>query len=825
MSLSNCPLRAEGSPQTQTLSGEVLNAQGSPIPEATCTLTGQLLPQEGVAQTTGRKGDFHFPGLTPGAYLLLCAAPRYTPLKKRLEITDLAPPFLQVVLPDEIRLRQHLEVREKAPTIAQQQAAPAASLTAPQILDLPLVEQKFTAALPLIPGVVRTPNGKINIKGLEESQGLELVDSAQASDPVTGSFAIGVPKIAIESIQVYKDPDNAQFGGFSGGLASVGTRPPTSRWGYEVQNLTPNPRIKSGQLVGIADYNPEVYFTGPLITDRLNFSEAFAYDIDKQPVRGLAWPHNEIKIQDLNSLTSFQYVFSPQHLLTTSLNIFPLRREFANINSLVQQPASSNYGQKGFSVGATDRFMLASGGVLLSMAQVTVFDSYAHGQGPLDMLLTPEGWGGNFFNAYDRESHQVELLETFRFPQRNWHGKHDIEVGGTLLRRDFAGSSHSRPVVVQREDGTVAERIDFLGAGDLQAKDYEVAVFAQDQWALNDQLAFHAGLRYTAQTLGDAVNMAPRVGLVYSPEHSGRTVLRAGFGAFYEHAPLLGGDFVHNPTRVVTYFNEQQEPLGPPLVFPNAYYGVDGNGVVTPSSRNLNNTPANYTLSLEADRELRPNTVFRLSYLLSQSHHQFIVNPFVSANFGPALLLSDQGSSRYHEFEATLHFRGRESSEWTVSYVQSGAQGDLNTLAQIFVPFEQPVIRPNGYARLPWDVPHRLIAWGRFKTHLWGITAGPFLDFHSGFPYSDVDVLQNYVGEPNARRFPRFFSIDLKLGKEFRLPFPWVKQHLMRGELTIFNLTNYDNPRDVINNLASPMFGHYLGFQHQFFDSSLDIVY
>jgi len=825
MFLSNCPLRATGLPQTQTLSGEVLNAQGSPISEATCTLTGQLLPQEGVAQTTGRKGEFHFPGLTPGAYLLVCAASRYEPLKEPLEITDQAPPFLQVVLPDEVRLRQHLEVREKAPTIEQQQAAPAASLKAPQILDLPLVEKKFTAALPLIPGVVRTPNGKINIKGSEESQGLALVDSAQASDPLTGSFAIGVPKNAIESIQVYKNPDNAQFGGFSGGLASVETRPPANRWAYEVQNITPNPRIKGGRLVGIADFNPSVYLTGPLITDRLNFSEAFAYDVDKQPVRGLAWPHNEIKIEDLNSFTSFQYVISPRHLLTTSLNIFPLRREFANIDSLVPQTASSNYGQKGFSLGGTDRFMFESGGVLLSMAQVTVFDSYAHGQGPLDMLLTPEGWGGNFFNTYDRESHQVELLETFRFPQREWHGKHNLEVGGTLLRRDFAGSSQSRPALVRREDGTVAERIEFLGTGNLNAKDYEVAVFAQDQWALNDRLAVHGGLRYTAQTLGDAVNMAPRLGLVYSPERSGRTVLRAGFGAFYDRAPLLGGDFVHNPERAVTYFNAQQEPLGPPLVFHNAYYAVNGSGAVTPSNRNLNSTPSNYTLSLEADRELRPNAVFRLSYLLSRSHHQFIVNPLTVANFGPALLLSDQGSSRYHEFEATLHFRGRESSEWTVSYVQSGAQGDLNTLAQIYVPFEQPLIRPNGYARLPSDVPHRLIAWGRFKTHLWGITAGPLLDFHSGFPYSDVDELQNYVGRPNSRRFPRFFSLDTKLAKEFRLPFPWVKKHLMRGELTIFNLTNYDNPRDVVNNQASPIFGHYLGFQHQFFDSALDIIY
>jgi hypothetical protein len=37
----------------------------------------------------------------------------------------------------------------------------------------------------------------------------------------------------------------------------------------------------------------------------------------------------------------------------------------------------------------------------------------------------------------------------------------------------------------------------------------------------------------------------------------------------------------------------------------------------------------------------------------------------------------------------------------------------------------------------------------------------------------------------------------MKLSKEFHLPFPMFKKHLMRGSLTIFNLSNHTNPRDV----------------------------
>jgi hypothetical protein len=217
--------------------------------------------------------------------------------------------------------------------------------------------------------------------------------------------------------------------------------------------------------------------------------------------------------------------------------------------------------------------------------------------------------------------------------------------------------------------------------------------------------------------------------------------------------------------------------------------------------------------------------LLRFSYLSSRTTSQFIVDPQIHTDTGAALVLSNTGLSRYQEFESTLHIRPTESSEFNVSYVYSHARGDLNTVGQIYVPFEQPVIRPNFFAYLPSDIPHRLVTWGRFNTPLWGIFAGPLLDWHSGFPYSNIDVLQNYVGAPNSQRLPRFFSLDLKLGREFRLPLPWLRNHVLRGALTILNVTNNSNPRDVYSNIASPNFGHLAGFQHRFYETALDVLY
>ena len=185
----------------------------------------------------------------------------------------------------------------------------------------------------------------------------------------------------------------------------------------------------------------------------------------------------------------------------------------------------------------------------------------------------------------------------------------------------------------------------------------------------------------------------------------------------------------------------------------------------------------------------------------------------------------NSGENRYYEFESTLRFRPRERSELNLSYVHSRTEGNLNSLAQIFVPFEQPVIVPDVFAASPFDAPNRLIGWGTFRIP-WEVTASPVLDLHTGFPYSNVDVLQDYVGKPNGQRFPAFFSIDVKLTKDFRVPFiPWVKQHKLRGGLSIFNITDRKNPRDVFNNISSPFFGHFVGIQHRFFEGDVDLVF
>ncbi len=821
--------------QTQELRGEVVNEKNYPIAGVVCTLKGGMLPSEGISVTTGGYGRFTISGLLPGRYDLTCGALGYQPYAKMgLPVSSTLAPILHIVMPTLKKVVQRVEVRASANKVAEQSSAPPSEISSEALTTLPIAEQKFRAALPLVPGVIRSPTGKISIRGSVENKGMVLVDGAESADPITGSFDIDLSIDAIQSLNVYKAPFNPRYAGFSGGLTTIETKAPGYKWDWSLNDFFPGFRGRDGHLVGVNDWSPRLNLTGPLWKHNLNFSESFIYNIEKIPVRGLAWPHNETKKESWNSFTTLQYVVSPHHIVSVHFQLFPAKQEFANISALIQQPASSNYAERGYSLQGNDNYEFSSGGILSTVVKFTQFDAYAHGQGPEDMLINPNGYGGNWFNAWNRTSNQEEGNIIYRFPTWKLAGRHQTEIGGDLINAAYNGTSQSHPILVTQTDGTLLEQLDFVGPGGipttqvpafLTARNAQGAAFIGDRWMVRENASVDLGLQYYGQAVGQLVTFAPRLGLVYSPGESGRTIFRAGAGIFKARVPLLASDFGDNPTQVVTQFDSLGNVLGNPLAYVNQCATRTSAGLeVVPDCSDLDATPYNLTWRLEMDQQMTNHIALRLSYLGSNTYREFTINPEVPSPTAATMLLSNRGASRYHEYEVMVSYRDEKGNELNSSYVRSRTLGDLNAVSDVFVPFQEPIIRPDAYTNLNADVPNRFISWGVF--HLpFKIVFAPIIDWHTGFPWSAVNAQQNYVGKPNGLRFPGFFSFDFKVWKWLPLPH-WLPfgfgNNKLEWGIGFHNATNALDPLAVYNNIASPYYGHFVGFQHRVIDINVN---
>ena len=797
----------------------VLSQQGEPNPLEGIRVELAKGPEDlqPLGTVTDSAGHYEFTQLAGGAYTVRVSQQGFKPFAEEVSLGAAQTAVVDVTLALDT-IVDKVEVKEQAGSLPTESSSPASTVNNTQLETLPLAQQKFRDALPIVPGVIRTLDGKLSVRGASENQGMLQVDSAKTVDPVTGSFSIPVPIDAIQTVSVDKTPFSAENGGFSGGLTTIETTPPPSDWFYKVKDFNVSLRGKNGHFVGISQATPRVSFGGPIGDGKVSFSEVFEYDVRRDPVRGLAWPRNEIKSQGFNSFTRVQAILSPQHVFNADVNVFPMRTEFANITALIPQTASSDYDQKGVSAGISDLYSFRSGALLRIALRYTRFDSNAHGQGSADMLVNPEGWDGNFFNSWTRAANQFEANPTFQFAPKKWLGRHELKIGLDVTHRSYGGDSQSHPVQLLREDRTVAEEISFTSNGPLSASATDVEEFIQDRWMVNDRLSIDVGGRLTSETVGRAAAFAPRVGFAYSPRKDQKTVFRAGAGLFYDRVSLLEADFVHNPQRTLSFFDPTGKLIGTPTSFYNAYIGNGAGPLASRVQSGPESSPRSFVSNIEVDRQLWANAVLRVSYVYSQTRDLFVVNPIPNA-FGSAgvLGLFHTGQANYHEFETTLHFRPAKNADLNVSYIWSRSRGDLNTISSIFLPFEQPVIRPNVSGILPSDVPQRVVSWGVF--HLpWSLTVSPVVDVHTGYPYSNVDVLQNYAGLPNGSRFPTFFSADAQVYRDFHLHLPLMEhgsRHKVRVGLYSINLTNHGNFREVYSNVTSPFFGRFTGFQRR----------
>jgi hypothetical protein len=383
-----------------------------------------------------------------------------------------------------------------------------------------------------------------------------------------------------------------------------------------------------------------------------------------------------------------------------------------------------------------------------------------------------------------------QLIQTVSGSAKLPSGLHLFKVGVDLLQNDYDGTSDSRPFLIVRSNGTLARRLVFSGPSSQMLRTTDVALFAQDRVQPSARWYIESGARLDRDGVVGRWNVTPRVGVALLLNEAGSSVLRGGYGLFFERTPSAGGAFAEGQFETFTdtrYAADGVSPLGPPVPFA---HGTD------PELR----TARAATWDITYEYRWKPSFSVHASFLDRQGTHELILDSEQQGRVG-ALQLESDGSSSYHNFEVGVHFSHTSRADLTASYSHARAEGDLNTFANFYDTMMWPIVTPNAYGPLATDVPHRFLARGRLlPSSTWLLTG--VADWRTGLPYSLVNEYLDFVGPRNVPRMPNYFRVDVGLEHRFRIGKlqPWMG-------VRVNDAFNTFLPADVQANISSPAFG------------------
>lgn len=774
---------------------------------------------------TDDKGEAVATNLAAGTYEVAVSKDGFEPrIQTDVALTNAQGVDIKFVMVKKLAVKEEVNITATAGNNTPEQVSSTSTeLQRDTLKALGNTPREVKDALPLIPGVVRSPQGEIKISGTGEHRSAFIVNNADVTDPATGQFGMTVPVDSVQSINVFKTPYLAQYGRFTAGVVSVETRRGGDKWNFELNDPFPEFRFLSGHLRGLRDATPRIVFNGPLIKDRLFISQGTEYAIRKRAVQTLAYPDKETITESINSFTQIDYILSPTHTLTGTFHFAPRKDKFVDLSFFDRRPVTPNFSGKDYTGTLISRLTLGEN-LLESLVAVKSFDARVWAQGTQEMTLTPIGNRGNYFSEQNRDATRAEWMETLSLkPIKNLFGTHNLKFGSAIARTTNEGELFARPVNIVDAQNRLLRRIEFVNGKPFDRTDLETTFFGQDHLNITQKLSIDLGLRFERQGISGTTKWAPRIGLAWTPFNDQKTVLRTGYGLFYDRVPLSIYAFYRYPEQQITTYNPTTGAItdGPRLYTNITDVAAGKSNPFVRSKSNVGNfAPYSATWNVEAEHAFASYLKFRVNYLHSNSDGVVVIEPKVLQG-KDALVIGGGGKSRYRQLEFTGRFTWHEEKQnLFLSYVRSSSYGNINEFNTYIGNYPFPVVRQDQYARSSADLPNRFLAWGTF--HLpWKLRYAPIVEYRNGFPYSAVDANQNYVGEANSLRFPKFFSFDSRISRDFQIS----PKYAFRFTVSGFNLTNHFNPLDVHRNIADPQVGQFFGNYRRFFRLDFDVIF
>ena len=742
-------------------------------------------------------GHFRFTAIHEGRYTLTASLEGFAVSRASVVVTSDATTERSIDLPL-ATLTQTVEVMAPASIVSAADTLGASESIGRHETDEFASGSGLGGALRLLASVIEVPGG-VSIKGGRPTQAGVQIGASTLTDPVLGLVHFTLPDDAIDSVAVMPNPYAVEYGRFSSGLVVIQTRRGGDAWHVRLNNLSPTFRSKRHQdlynINGIAGFGPNFELGGPIVKNRVFLEQTAQYRFSSDDVPSR--PEDERRTTHwISSFTRVDANLTPKHSLVGTGGFFPSVTTMASLGTFTPPDATVDVHERVLLGTVTERALWSDKLVSESTVQVRGYRVSVLPQGTAPMQLLPETTVGNFFNTQYRSPTTFQLIQTASGSAKLRSGLHLFKAGLDLLVNNYDGTSDSRPFLIERSNGTLARRLDAPGPSVQMLRTTDVALYAQDRVQPNSRWYVEGGARLDRDGVVGRWNVTPRVGAALLMNATGSSVLRGGYGLFFERTPSAAGAFKFGQFETFTdtrFADDGVTWLGPPVRFVDA---------TIPNLRTAR--AASWDVSYEY--RWKPSFSVHVSFLDREGNHELMLDSVRSGNIGE-LRLESEGRSTYRDLEAGVHLSHSSRFDLTASYSRSLAEGDLNSFANYFDTMLWPVVPSRGYGPLPTDVPHRFLARGRLlPAATWLIVA--VADWRTGLPYSLVDAALDFVGPRNQQRMPTYLRFDLGLEHRFRIfkLQPWIG-------VRAYNAFNAFLPADVQANIFSPAFGSFYNSQ------------
>lgn len=735
-----------------------------------------------------QRGRFQVAPVVPGRYRVSASLLGFLPASREVDVA----PGRGVDVTIDLPIEGTSEVVQVVPEV---RVEVGVSLGSAGLLDFAQLETALAGdasisdVLPLLPGVIHGPAG-VSIKGGRPTQSVLLVGTADFADPSTGESDFRLPSGAVDSLEVVPSPYAVEFGRFSAGVTLIEPRKGGDAWRFSLGGVNPSFRTKRGSpltVIGVESFTPRATLGGPIVGSRLFLMQSAQFrfrstDISSRP------QDERTRTVSFGSFTRLDATAIRGHALTAIVGLFPESRRFATLGTFDPPEVTASTRRQAINVGVGTKGPAWGPTALEHLVHVKAHSVDVTGQGSAPMEFLPSSRRGNYFNDQWRDAWAVQWRSVLSGLGQHLAGTHFYRAGIDLVRSSFQETSAYRPVLIKRDDGSLARSVVFETPGRADAAATDVAVFSQDRWQPAARVLVDTGIRLDRDGVTGASTFSPRLGVRFTFGARDGMTLGGGLGRFVERTPLTLGTAEALAGRTITDFGEDGQPRGSAQRFAPR---VGAAGLHPPTALTWH---LNYDLRITREVSLRANVLDR------RTTSEYVVTSEVEADTG-WLSLDSRGRSFYRELAVGARYASGTRLVVDAAYVRSTGRADVNTYAAFLGTIRDPIVRANAYAPTETDAPNRVVAQFRGEASRWRMAST--FEFRDGLPYSALNALQDYVGRPNsAGRLRPFASFDVIAERRLsvRTLRPWVGLQLVNG-LGRFN------PNDVQRNVDAADYG------------------